>query len=63
MADVEHSTKQEIGFATREASDQEHDDPKFDEELDQRAIPMKYRGTVTDHKDMSELGKKQVLMV
>ena len=63
MADVSHSTKQEIGSVTREASDQEHDDPKYDEELDARAIPLRYRGTVADHKDMSVLGKKQVLMV
>ena len=63
MADVVHSTKQEMGFASREASDQDQDDLDFDEELDKRAIPLKYRGTAVDHKEMNTMGKKQVLMV
>ncbi|KAJ9608558.1 hypothetical protein H2200_007546 [Cladophialophora chaetospira] len=59
--DTSHPTKQESGFTTRVASNQDPEDPNYGEESDTLAIPPQYRGTAADRKDMSVLGKEQVL--
>ena len=61
-----HEAKPDLGVvalteeAKREASDSNEEELESEE---YGTIPVKYRGTAIDHKEMSMLGKKQVLRV
>lgn len=54
-----HTSKEDITVYDSPMVDGE----AVDKELDDAGIPSKYRGTAADKKDMTVLGKKQVLRV